>query len=748
MGKENQLLLERQHLDTVRETIDRQIEEIKKFTPGTSSHRSTAQLLSDQNATSINDYVTARPRPFDGRVTGSFSDTGEEFDYYIGSKGLSGPGSKILVLSWASGMATLYYAPEQGVVRYRNPSDGFICTRNAKVNLSRAFFYKNEMLDDYRDRLNTLDEGLNESFIDRSFITPTTGSVQLTQAVATLTPAQYQNIAMLDQKVMLIQGSAGSGKSLIGLHRLAYLLSPANVLTEKPNEERVVFFGPSKAFFQYARELLPSLGHPKIKQITVDEWMRSLFIGKKPRVVPSDKLLVRMMGNRNVPTAEEMEIERFKSSVMMKNIIFHHFSNVRNDMIKKAGELSLITVNGCNYMIPHKQAKEIVRKLCDPPFQPFNEIRRVILERLAKLAWENTNGKNHSDTYFHHKEAIMGGIANAMKWPHRTSEEVYINLLNASDYFIKCSQGLRGAYNITLDFATSLKNTLPALALDGSLRPFQSSDIPSLLYIDHLLEPHRSANFEHVVIDEAQDLSPLELYIIKMHTSKQNINYGGFTILGDLPQRLLPYKGIDRWGDFRSVFGSEYTPHTAIRESVRSTKEITGYANKVLRRILTNIDPPVANERSGDRVILRRDTNQRSMYKHVLETATNFAAAGMTVGILTRNLPDAKKIFAMTDFNQEFNNFVPALLTTHDDELGIYITIAPIVLSKGLEFDRVLIVGADADSFEGTEMDNRLFYLACTRARQGLEIHWSGKVSPLIEDVGTRGTETVGHITF
>jgi DNA helicase-2/ATP-dependent DNA helicase PcrA len=258
-----------------------------------------------------------------------------------------------------------------------------------------------------------------------------------------------------------------------------------------------------------------------------------------------------------------------------------------------------------------------------------------------------------------------------------------------------------------------------------------------LLWLDHLLNAYAQPEFEHVVVDEAQEVSPLELYLLKIHSRN-----GWFTILGDLRQRMVPFKGISSWRELKAVFEADYPVPFVSRSSYRQTNEITRFSNRVLRRVLGATPPPLPFTRHGVPPRLSKSKSAGDMYRNIAERAKDALAQGLTVGVLTRTTRDAKvaaeKLFSL--------GVSAARHLEPDGEIQTNVTVSPILLSKGLEFDLVVIVGVDSQSFTGSDMDNRLIYLACTRARHILELHYFGTLSELLVDVGAIGVELGGDL--
>ena len=142
------------------------------------------------------------------------------------------------------------------------------------------------------------------------------GSEQLSDAVQTIQPEQYEQIAATLKPVLIVQGAAGSGKSLVGLHRIDFILSPFSNVGNlgRPTAERVIMFGPSAAFLEYVSDLLPSLGVRRVRQTTVSRWLLSQFTSRVT-LRRGDRIFDDLMNNRRKLTGAEIEAHLFKAGL-------------------------------------------------------------------------------------------------------------------------------------------------------------------------------------------------------------------------------------------------------------------------------------------------------------------------------------------------------------------------------------------------------------------------------------------------
>ena len=254
------------------------------------------------------------------------------------------------------------------------------------------------------------------------------------------------------------------------------------------------------------------------------------------------------------------------------------------------------------------------------------------------------------------------------------------------------------------------------------------TDLAAALYLDYRINGFDSERFEHVFVDEAQDVSPLEIVLMQMHSTNSS-----FSILGDLRQSVLRYKSIRNWNQIASLFKGEGVSRLESRLTYRSTKQITQYANRILQGLPERTKMPVPYDRSGAAPKLVRSRSSAGMHMAIADSVR--ALIGLAdvhrVAVLTKWQDTADKIGKT--LNDEGIRSVGLL--TQDGLVEEQVTVSPILLTKGLEFDAVIVANVHKENFYESEFDRLLLYLACTRARHHVEIHWYGTCSPIVPTV-------------
>ena len=171
----------------------------------------------------------------------------------------------------------------------------------------------------------------------------------------TIQPEQYEQIAASQKPVLIVQGAAGSGKSLVGLHRIDFILSAFSNIGNltRPIADHVVLFGPSPAFLQHISKLLPGLGVHRVRQMTATDWLLEQF-SSRVTLSSRDTVLDDLMNNRRKLTEAEVEAHLFKGSMQMKSMLDNFVSDLRKWVERQPKRSSGLTISGL-----HRQPLEI-----------------------------------------------------------------------------------------------------------------------------------------------------------------------------------------------------------------------------------------------------------------------------------------------------------------------------------------------------------------------------------------------------
>jgi DNA helicase-2/ATP-dependent DNA helicase PcrA len=243
-------------------------------------------------------------------------------------------------------------------------------------------------------------------------------------------------------------------------------------------------------------------------------------------------------------------------------------------------------------------------------------------------------------------------------------------------------------------------------------------DQAPLLYLKGALgDVPRTSDIKYVIIDEAQDYTPLQYEIYHQLFGNANI-----TMLGDLNQAINPYMNVGSYENIAHIFPLDNTCLLNLTKSYRSTMEITKFARELLDKKIT--DEWV--ERRGESPLILGFSTEEQIQKKIIEDVDFYIGKGYkSIGIITRTGEEATELY---DYLK--TKVALKLLLRDDDMFARGAVVIPSYLSKGLEFDVVLIYNATNGSY--SEEERMLFYTVCTRALHVLCVYYSGEKTTLL----------------
>lgn len=723
------------------------IADLKKQSRGKYSEElETSQRLYDITHRNLENYNEAKENPYFARI--DFREFRREREsYYIGKFGLgdSQTGDEI-VIDWRAPIADLYYSGTQGEAYYRAPL-GVI---NGELSLKRKFLIKDDKL------VNAFDEGINEIILNNSNAEGSalideflrinleeSVSSKLKEVVATIQKEQNDIIRAEKNTALIVQGSAGSGKTTVALHRLAYLLYKYK---DKLTGEDILVIAPNKLFLDYISEVLPNLGVDKVKQRTFEE-ISIEILNMKGKVYTKDKKLSEVLESKDeeykklVTATSKIKGTMFYKTIMDRYIRF---------LEKKDIEVADITVEGY-VLFDRKEIKRLYGK--DMVHLPINkrkdEIKRYfylklnekiidILEKIdfsyeymiarAKKTIEDEveRRKRLIELYDERdlkKEDIKKKARTAfdeyfIKWREINTSKLYHELFNNKEILDEVAED-----KIPLKL---LKYLIEELNRDDSSGIIDSDDLAAMLYLSFRIEgapeKHR---YQHVVIDEAQDYSPFQLFVMKSMTGNNSM-----TIVGDIGQGIYFYKGIDSWEKVIKDVFEEDAQYTPLTQSYRSTVEIIEFANKVLRKQENSLKPamPVLRHGKAPEVIEFSEKQEFcSKVDSIVDEVENLGKK--SVAIIGRTYEECRQI---KEIMKKYSKYNWDLIKETDKKLTLERLILPSYLTKGLEFDCSIIYNCNSENYGNSELDKKLLYVSLTRALHLQYVFYSGKISELI----------------
>ncbi|MCL2058211.1 MAG: UvrD-helicase domain-containing protein [Oscillospiraceae bacterium] len=704
------------------------------------------------------DVAKALLKPYFARVDFAEEGKGGPQKLYIGKMTLfDKSGSAMLIIDWRAPVSTLYYEGRIGEAAYDCP-DGLI---SGDISLKRQFVIENAKLEDVMD----IDITTNDTFLQAAL--GASKDNRLHDIVTTIQAEQNRIIRADMFRPLIVQGAAGSGKTTIALHRVAYLLYTYEE-TVKP--KNIMIIAPSKFFLSYISGVLPELGVENVVQTTYEDLAQNV-IGHRLRIKPAVQTLSEWIeGGATAATpattatpatatppataasvtgsdatADWRIAARIKSSYEFYRLFERYFEWIEKSALPKTA----FVIEGFE-IVPH----DIIAKMffVDYAYLPLSVRLREIKKSLSNIL------RREKKRVVEELHADYGVKHNAILKRMRDSaarRQKIIDLLAERDGIItkflnRCKTAIPSylnkfkihpalAYYTGLIGNGKIFNYLAkgvftpeecavvsrhTMAVVGSGR-VESEDLAPLMFLRfkvHGLED--PLEIKHIVIDEAQDFSIFQFRVLKLI-----LGTGSFSILGDLHQGIYSYKGIGNWGELTSPSGGDSQiifdrPQVAtLEQSYRTTVEIMEMANVVIGKLaLPGVPLAKPVIRHGSPVEIFQKESNEAIASAIKVKIDEYKAAGyQSIAIICKTAAEAKL----------FKKLLPAgiqMVTGAESDFEQGIKLIPSYHVKGLEFDAVCIANASEEQYFN-ELDNKLLYIAMTRALHALAIYSRGRLS-------------------
>ncbi|AKN30000.1 helicase [Clostridium carboxidivorans P7] len=650
--------------------------------------------------------------PYFGRM--DFLEKGDEKTQkcYIGIFNLINDNFDFLVYDWRAPISSMYYDYEIGKANYTCP-EGKI---HGEITLKRQYKINNGKIEYMFDSNLNIDDEILQGMLSKS-----TDS-KMKNIVTTIQREQNKVIRNEDYKNLIVQGPAGSGKTSIALHRIAYILYKHR---DKIASKNIIIFSPNKIFNEYISNVLPQLGEDNMCQTTFKEYMQKVLESTFKKEDYSE-MMENILAAKNEPMYQKRIMSiKYKSSIQFIDILKKYV-----DYTEKEDRNFKDIIVRDKLIISSEDLQELFFK--DYIQLPLKRRLQKIRERILFLMepyekdWveEVTSELKESDSYIDKTEARNRSIAivkNEMKDIY--SEINKITEFDLMDIYKKLFMKLECfSANFNTGYSKKEIDEIKSYTL-GNLRSekLNYEDQPPLLYLKGALEGiPKTSEIKYVIIDEAQDYTPLQYEIFY-----QLFKHANITILGDLNQSINPFMNVGDYSNISHIFPKDNTCIINLSKSYRSTMEITKFSRKLLAKEITD----GCVERSGAEPLILGFSGEKAIKEKFIEDIKAYKEKGYkSIGIITRTVKEANEVY---NFLKE-RVHVKAILKD-DDEYVSDTLVIPAYLAKGLEFDVVLIYNAGDENY-CCEEERLLLYTACTRALHILRIYYSGNCTPLLKE--------------
>jgi DNA helicase-2/ATP-dependent DNA helicase PcrA len=647
--------------------------------------------------------------PYFGRIDFQEGHQAPVERFYIGKVGVQKSGSsEPLVLDWRTPMASLFYTTATGdtdEVSYESP-DG---VHRGSLWLKRHLGVKQGILQRIVDAkvkgAPTEAEPVIDEFL--SYRLQESRDARLRDIVSTIQAEQNAIIRAPMDRPLIIQGVAGSGKTTVALHRLAYLLY---TFRETILPSRIIIFAPSRMFLDYISDVLPELGVDGVVQTTFADWALAELDDPEVQVADSADRLEHLFAVGVDPGEGADAPGRFKGSLLFRAILDQSLARYEASFVPEQ-DLTLWPGATLQARTVKQWFHEAYRSY------PLMARKERCIARAKKWADDHLMAVAGTMYEGERRKLVRNALQRWVKlWPDHTPLELYRLILGARPKKQKGPADV-GAPDI------------PERVVKDSLAHFQRDevapeDLAPLVYVKAKLRGYKEdRQLDHVVIDEAQDFSPFQIDLLKRLTRSNS-----FTILGDLSQGIHAYQGIHRWDEFMEAFAPDPTAYFTLEQSYRSTYEVMTFANQVISKVgaPAALARPVFRSGAPVRVEATPAANLAAKIAACVQDMRERKMA--SIAVIGRTEAECRKLHeALTALGLE-----PELITPQQTSYRGGLSVIPAYLVKGLEFDAVIVADASRTAYGLSPRDAKLLYVACTRALHELLLLHTGDPSPLL----------------
>lgn len=616
----------------------------------------------------LKEFTTLKEAPYFGKITFTEENEGVQ-ELYVGRFGLTPEETyEPVIVDWRAPIASLFYKGTLGQSYYTSPVGDIPANLLARRQL---VLKKAELKGIFDSAIDVKDEIL------QMVLTSNSGE-KLKDIVMTIQQEQDEIIRAPKNKVIVVNGVAGSGKTTIALHRVSYLLYN----DREQFGDKVLILGPNDIFMDYIAQVLPSLGEGGISQDTFQNFAIDQ-IGLKENVKSySDYIEEAMNGN------EEALIEyKYKSSNSFTKLL----DNMIEDMDKSYFNMTPVNLFG-EIVVDIDEIKELFTTNYGymPLFRRSEKIKRILISKT----------KDKRD------EIVRKLNIETQKEIDALSKEEYEIQKSNMDYQRreKIREIVRGVLDSReeLDKWIDHEDTLTLYKRITKTESLAYMDLAGILYLAVKLDGMKcKKQIKHVVIDEAQDYNMTQFKVIKELTGCTS-----YTIVGDSNQRLIETEEEPAMLHLEELF-SQNIESFSLNKSYRSTQEIMQYASQFIKE-----DSIIPLVRNGEPVLEEESTSTQDTIETLISIIEDYKEEGLeNIAIITKDKNKLKEISTLLKQRTK--------VLTFDREDMIYsggLVLLPAYYAKGLEFDGVILL----DDFKNTP--NLVKYIMCTRALHRLAV--------------------------
>ena len=644
----------------------------------------------------INNYKQMLNNTYFARIDFTDDETGETWPIYIGIASLT-KNDEFFVYDWRAPISSMFYNYEVGKASYEIATGEKI---TGKIVLKRQFKIQNgEIKEVFDTDLQIIDNVLKG-------ILSSNASHKMKNIVTTIQKEQNEIIRKNNADIFVVQGPAGSGKTSIAMHKIAYLLYAER---DKISNSNVMILSPNEIFNNYISDVLPEIGEDNVAQATFMEFAKN-YISEFSIISQVEDVYEAIYASKNKRDYDKINELKFKYDEIYLKILDKYIDEMKFDMLG----LDEVVVKD-EVVMKENDMREIAKTVLPHGESVYLQGKRIV----DKIYFNVAQITQKQLTTEKLKRAAIEGLSKI-----KLKVAIFFKkLFEDKNYFIELAKKVfkenhrdYNEYNLDYIFENTSK-----LVLDDKLE-FQDAT-PFMYFKSKIIGISPNKHLMYVLIDEAQDYSLAQYKILSMLFRNSNM-----TILGDLNQSILPFNNYKNYDGIIDILTrlrqSATTEKFELSKTYRSTYEINDFAKRVIayNNEYNQID------RHGDKVFV----NEQKLFNpnEILLEALKLKREYNTVAVICKNIDET--LLFNEEISKNFDNLKFRIVAKTDNVfVEDKIMIIPSYLSKGLEFDAVIISNANAENY--SENERNLFYVVVTRALHKLEVYYSGEKTKLLK---------------
>ncbi|MFE8963214.1 HelD family protein [Streptomyces iakyrus] len=579
-----------------------------------------------------------------------------------------------MVIDWRAPVSQPFYRASK-----KDPMD---------IALRRRFGYTGGDLTAYEDEhlSDPAEAARTSKLLQQEIERPRVGPMR--DIVATIQPEQDEIVRSGLSGTVCVQGGPGTGKTAVGLHRVAYLLYAHR---ERLARTGTLVIGPNRSFLHYIEQVLPALGELAVQQATVDDLVAHVEIkgtdDATAAVVKGDARLAQVL----------------------RRALYSHVTMPTEPVVVVRGSR--------RWRVPAYELEELVRELLDRDIR-YGAAREALPQRIAHavLVQMERSGEAPDDRV---QDAVArnSAVKAAVKavWPAVDPAKLVLRLLSDAEFLAVHAEGI-----LDEDEQKAILWAKPARSVKSA--KWSAADAVLIDEATDLIQ--RTHSLGHVVLDEAQDLSPMQYRAVGRRCTT-----GSATVLGDLAQGTTPW-ATRSWQEALAHLGKQDALVEELTAGFRVPTDVITYASRLLPHIAPGLTPVVSIRENPGHFEVRPVSGGKDVVEACRESLLHEGSTGLIAA--DARVPELAE--ALTEAGIPYLG--PGEETTQDTRL----TLVPASLAKGLEYDYVVLddprAVVDGEPDERTGL--RRLYVALTRAVSGLTVTHTAPLPPQLASTALR----------